>query len=489
MTAYLSLMGLLCPKIKQIISQPIGIYKPPILTFLFIISFVFVGLAQEIEVHSPPVAKAEATAKSKNEIIPLKIGDKIPDVLWDMLFPVVSTKSDEIQQMRLGDFKDKLIILDFWATWCSPCVAMIPKMDSLQKVFGDKMQFLSVTYQKKEEVLPFLAKLEQVKETKYHLPVLTNDEHFRFLFPHRELPHYVWIENGVVKIITGYEEVNAGNIQAALNREQTELKAKIDEKRLPYDRKKPLFVDGNGGNGKAMRYHSVLAGYTLGLSAGYSLVRDSVYGNQITLTNSPLYDLYSTAFGGGSLKYRNLNRMIFEVKESDKFMLEDGGEYKTWIVENGYTYEIKVPVSLNERLYEFMRNDLEKLLPQYRVGVEKRKTTCLVLVRTSKKDKLKSKSQKTKYKSTPFGYTLENGSLSGFVNHLNLFPLQHSLYPLVDGTGYLGKVDLEIAANLSDVSSLNEALKKYDLNIIEDEREIEMLVISDNEEFYSGSLK
>ena len=53
-----------------------------------------------------------------------------------------------------------------------------------------------------------------------------------------------------------------------------------------------------------------------------------------------------------------------------------------------------------------IQNDLEKLFPQYQVGVEKRKTTCLVLVRTSKKDKLKSNLRKQTYKSTPFGYTL-----------------------------------------------------------------------------------
>ena len=110
--------------------------------------------------------------------------------------------------------------------------------------------------------------------------------------------------------------MNAGNIQAALNREQTDLKAKVDEKRLPYDRKKLLFVDGNGGNGEAMRYHSVLAGYTPGLSAGYSLVMDSVIWRSGYFNNTLFIRFMLAAFGGRSPMYRNLNRVIFEVKDS-----------------------------------------------------------------------------------------------------------------------------------------------------------------------------
>src|SRR5690606_30699008 len=137
--------------------------------------------------------------------------------------------------------------------------------------FGDKIQFLSVTYQKKEEDLPFLTKLEQVKEQRYHLPVIADDKDLQMIFPHKQLPHYVWIANGAVEGITGYEEVNSENIQAVANNEPTFVKAKADAERQPYDRKKPLFVNGNGGNGEAIKFHSILAGYTPGLKGSYNL--------------------------------------------------------------------------------------------------------------------------------------------------------------------------------------------------------------------------
>jgi hypothetical protein len=329
-------------------------------------------------------------------------------------------------------------------------------------------------------VLPFLAKLEQVKEQKFHLPVLTDDEHLRFVFPHNQLPHYVWVENGVIKSITGYEEVNKENIHALIKREESNLKAKVDEERIPYDRNKLLFVDGNGGQGEAIKYHSVLAGYTPGLGAGYSFRVDSNGGKKISVTNSPLCDLYSTAFGGRELKYRNQNRIVFEVDDKEKLITTDNVGYKSWIRRNGYSYEIKVPLEWSAFLYRTMQDELSRLFPQYEAQVERRITECMILVRTSRKDKLRSISDSARYEASSFGYSISKGDLQAFVNHLNIFTLQSSSYPLINETGYTENVDIEINANLSNIESLNEALKKYDLQFVKGKREIDMLVIRDN---------
>lgn len=40
------------------------------------------------------------------------------------------------KSVKLSDFKGKILILDFWATWCGPCKTEIPAFVELQKKFG-----------------------------------------------------------------------------------------------------------------------------------------------------------------------------------------------------------------------------------------------------------------------------------------------------------------------------------------------------------------
>ena len=47
--------------------------------------------------------------------------------------------------VKLASFKGKVILLNFWATWCGPCRAEIPSLVELQRQYGDQLVVLGVS--------------------------------------------------------------------------------------------------------------------------------------------------------------------------------------------------------------------------------------------------------------------------------------------------------------------------------------------------------
>jgi len=63
--------------------------------------------------------------------------------------------------LKLASLKDKVVVMDFWATWCGPCRAQKPLYDQVKKRFKDepRVVFLAVnTDEDRELVAPFLEK-------------------------------------------------------------------------------------------------------------------------------------------------------------------------------------------------------------------------------------------------------------------------------------------------------------------------------------------
>lgn len=53
--------------------------------------------------------------------------------------------SDKGEKVSLSDLRGKYVFIDFWATWCAPCVAEIPYMMELQKHFADDSRIALVS--------------------------------------------------------------------------------------------------------------------------------------------------------------------------------------------------------------------------------------------------------------------------------------------------------------------------------------------------------
>lgn len=63
------------------------------------------------------------------------------------------------KQINLSDFRGKFVYLDFWATWCTPCLQEMKLIPNLKKKYGDKIVFVSIsTDEDTLAVKKFLAK-------------------------------------------------------------------------------------------------------------------------------------------------------------------------------------------------------------------------------------------------------------------------------------------------------------------------------------------
>ncbi len=52
------------------------------------------------------------------------------------------------EQQALTDYRDKVVIVDIWGTWCPPCIAEIPHFIELQDKYGDRgLQILGINYE------------------------------------------------------------------------------------------------------------------------------------------------------------------------------------------------------------------------------------------------------------------------------------------------------------------------------------------------------
>lgn len=54
------------------------------------------------------------------------------------------------KSIRLSDFKGQYVLLDFWASWCGPCRAAIPRVKELAAQYGSRLGLVSVSVDEKE---------------------------------------------------------------------------------------------------------------------------------------------------------------------------------------------------------------------------------------------------------------------------------------------------------------------------------------------------
>ena len=192
------------------------IRKKQILTTLFLFGiflFLFTPLGFMVKVHVGRLLSNSAA------ILKTEMQTPLDTYQWQL-----TNKEGNIFNFETQ--KGEVVLINFWATWCPPCVAEMPSLQSLYNDFGDRVTFMFVAKDDPQRVTKFIAKKE------YQLPVYYSKTKEPDILTSKSLPttYIIDKEGKIIVAEIGSADWNSPKIRTLLKR--------LLKERLPVDVKK-----------------------------------------------------------------------------------------------------------------------------------------------------------------------------------------------------------------------------------------------------------
>ena len=137
-----------------------------------------------------------------------KVEKKVQINSIDWQLKGINTADYDFQQAN-----GKVVLVNFWATWCMPCVAEMPSLNELYKDYGDKVDFILVTQEGPDKVLPFLEKKQ------FDLPIYNQLNANPAAFDTQTIPKtFLLDKKGNIVIEAGRADWNTKKIRKLLDK-------------------------------------------------------------------------------------------------------------------------------------------------------------------------------------------------------------------------------------------------------------------------------
>ncbi len=339
-------------------------------------------------------------------------------------------------EKSLSALKGKVVVLEFWATWCAPCVAEIPHLNQLNEEFRDKqVQFISVTDEGEDIIAPFLKR----QEMKSWIGLDTDRSVFK-AYGVRGIPRTFLInQEGIIAASLHPVGLSSDMIKKVIAGE------KIERPKLS----KPKTVENEG--------------------------TESIFKILIAPTEKE-GDRSSSSISKGYRKWEAESRTLHQTLSRAYGVPTTRILGPEALLESRYEISVKLPSDQFELLLQ------QALTTSLKLRVSNQKKSVEIFVLTAGEDsaeKLKPSVMSSSGSMTSAGLgkiKTMNGDISMLANSL-----EQVLERIVeDGTGIEGKYDWEITYDEDDPNSVLEALKEQlGLRIRKEQREIEFLVVND----------
>lgn len=165
--------------------------------YLSAFAFLFVGCrpsAPPVSISNRPISASEIPQTN----LPMPPSKPLGEMTWNNF---------DGKTQKLADFKGKAVILDFWATYCPPCLDEIPHLNSLQTKYGtDNLQIVGLHAGDSEDLAKVPAFAERLKIN--YILASPEDELLRFVFANQnEIPQTaVFDRNGkLIRKFVGFD--------------------------------------------------------------------------------------------------------------------------------------------------------------------------------------------------------------------------------------------------------------------------------------------
>ncbi len=229
----------------------------------------------------------------------LKNGANVPDMQFSTLL------NAPVNSISLKQLKGKIVLIEFWATWCGSCLVAMPHLKTLQAKYPKTLQVIAVTDETEKRAGLYI----KAKPANFWFAVDTGRK-VAEVFPHQLIPHSILIgEDGKLIAATDPEAITEKVMDSLISKQQVHLPEKKDNLVSHDALIKQSFSATDSVQYRFMMQPEIKGGP--GLSTTW-MDNKTFSGRRLTCINLPLTTLYMLA--NGSFSY---GRTIDETK-SDK---------------------------------------------------------------------------------------------------------------------------------------------------------------------------
>lgn len=346
---------------------------------------------------------------------------------------------------------DRFIILNFWGTWCAPC---LPEMDSLreiQKRFGKDLRVIALANDNEKRVQNYLTKRPTgvwiAADTSFYL-------YKQFGFTYVGQSAILDRQRRVIGLVRT-DSINTAFIQKMLRGEKLTVSG---------ERSKGVAAATDDNDfyrlDSTLQTHLSLMSYVPGKRAMSRIYPKGPFKDRrITFFNVAATAMYKTAFG-----ITSQNQVAYEFDEKKENDYSNKG--------NLYCFDMLVAPGQEDSLLILMQQRLNILLP-VKARLVKKLMPVYVLRATDAAGWKNSVAAESSWGFSGRGFEGTAIPIKNFVDYLaNELPL-----PVVDETGLQGKYDIRTENVLRTEEEVKAAIQKLGLTLEKMEREIDQLIL------------